>query len=114
MDDEGLPRRQLEGVDDSQNCADDENVGEGHVPREGQEGQQKGLDHGQDLAGEEDLAQVPPVQEYACEAAQEKDGHLADEVHQPQGEGGPGDAVDEPAHGHALHPVTPSGRRPAR
>ena len=103
---EGLSRRQFEGVGDAQKGADEQDMGEGHLPRECQEGQQKGLYHAQGLAGEEDLAQVPSVQEDPGEAAKQKDGNLADEVHQSQGEGRAGDAVDEPAHGHPLHPET--------
>ena len=62
------------------------------------------LDHGQGLGHQHDVHAVPAVGQDAGQRRHEKDGHLGEKSHQPEVEGRAGQAVDQPAHGHLLHP----------
>ena len=48
--------------------------------------------------------QVPAVGEHACHGSQEETGDLAAKADQPQQERRVAQPVDEPDHGHLLHP----------
>ena len=53
--------------------------------------------------------QVPAVGEHARHGGQEETGDLAAKAHQPQQERRVGQPVDEPDHGHLLHPGADQG-----
>ena len=100
----GLPSGYVEGGDEPRANAQGKDMPDGDRAGQGQHGKDQGLAHGQALREENGPVQVPAVGEYACHGGQEETGNLAAKAHQPQQERRVCQAVDEPDHGHLLHP----------
>ncbi len=76
---------------------------------QGKHGQNHCLAHGQALRQENGPVQVPAVGEHACHRGQEETGDLAAKADQPQQERRVAQPVNEPDHGHLLHPGADQG-----
>ncbi len=67
-------------------------------------GEKRGLQHGQSLRQQQQAPPVPAVGEDAGEGGEEKSGDLSGETDHAEQHRRAGEAVDEPADGHLLHP----------
>ena len=110
LDEERLPRRHVEGVDQrpgtrlrATTC---QMVGGARFAAEGDHRQQGRLDQRQYLRDDEEAVAVPAIDEDAGERSQEEGRHLAGEADQAEQEGRvrAAEAEDEPAGGDARHP----------
>ena len=71
---------------------------------QGKRGQNHRLAHGQALRHDDRSVQVPTVGEHAGHGRQEETGDLAAKAHEPQQERRVAQPIDQPDHGHLLHP----------
>ena len=106
LDEERLARGDVDAVDEAEEHAEDEDVGDGGPAREHEGRQHQRLDHGQDLGADHDAAAVGAVGPYAGQRREKQARELAREAHQTEEERRAGHAIDEPAERHLLHPRT--------
>lgn len=109
LHDERMPHRHVEGIHETEKEGEHEEMPDLDRPRQGEDGQDQGLQHGQDLGGYEKVVPVHAVRIDAGQGRHKQHGDLAGKPYDAQGHGGPGHPVHEPAHGGLLHPCADQG-----
>ncbi len=103
-DEECLPARHVERVDDALQHTEPDNRSDGDVAGQRQPGQSERLQHRHDLRGDQQPATVPAIDEDAGERTEHERGKLsgeADDAEQPRRAG---QTVDQPAGGGGRDP----------
>ena len=109
LDDEGLPRRHVEGVDDAEERGQDDDVPLVDAPGQRERRQDERQDHRARLRDDDDAAAVDAVGHVAAERRDEEDRDLPGEADRAEEERGVGEAVDQPRLRHRLHPRADEG-----
>ena len=109
LDEEGLAAGHVEGVDEALQGTEGDDLVDGDDLCEGERGHGKGLNAGEDLGPDEELAAVHAVDDDAGEGREEEGGDLAGEADGAEEKRGAGETVDEPAGGDAGHPGADEG-----
>ena len=102
--DEGLARRDVEGVDRAQQRGEYEDMPDVHAVREGESGEDERQQHGKRLRGDDHAVAAVAVRHDAAERGEKEDGNLAAKADSAQQDHGPGEPVHEPRLGKVLHP----------
>ncbi len=114
VNDKGLPRRDVQGIDAAQEQAQHDDVPDRHGTRQDEHRQRQGLRHGQRLGQDQGPVAVPAVRQDPREGRDDKRGKLARKTDHPQQEDRIGQAVDQPAQRDLLHPGADQGNALAR
>lgn len=104
VDEERLPRGNIEGVDDSEERGEGEDVPDTHVAGERQQGQRECEQHGGDLRRDDDAVAMQAIRQRPTERGEEEHGDVPDEGDQPQQRRGARQAIDQPRLSDRLHP----------
>jgi hypothetical protein len=104
LDEEGLAAGHVEGVDETLEGTEGDDLVDGDDLGEGKPGHRERLDTREDLGPDEQLAAVDAVDEDTGEGCEEEGWNLSGEADQSEEKRGAGEAVDEPTGGDARHP----------
>ena len=104
LDHQRLAAGHVEGVDHAQQAGEREHVPDLHAAGEGEGRQREGLQHRQGLSDDDHLAAGKAVGRDPAQRSQGEHGDLRAEPCGPEQKLGVGQAVDQPALRHVLHP----------